>query len=97
MQQLMRLIALLLVLLGATCAWAVNNEQSRGVVVEREEVCVVGREEVKARYCAKLSLKDIGTGEGFLRHLSWLRFENTIVQLPVRSLRLLIFFVSSGE
>ncbi|KAG0628517.1 hypothetical protein M758_1G032400 [Ceratodon purpureus] len=46
------------------------------VVVEREDVCVVGSSQVEARYCARLSLRDIGTGEGFLSRLSWLRIES---------------------
>lgn len=66
-----------LVFLESVCALhAFEPVDDDAVVVEREDVCVVGRDAVEARYCAHLSLKDIGTGEGFLRHLSWLRLEN---------------------
>lgn len=82
------LMLLTIVLIGAAYIEAKDySEQNQGVVVEQEDVCIVGRDdEVTARYCTKLLLKDIGTGEGFLRHLRWLRFENAHVLLQVRLL-----------
>lgn len=71
-----------LVFLGAAGVFgAVDND---AVVVVSEDVCVVGRDEVEARYCAHLSLPDIGTDEGFLRHLHWLRLDNSPALLQVQ-------------
>lgn len=86
------LMLLTIVLIGAAYVEAKDySEQNQGVVVEQEDACIVGRDDkVTARYCTKLSLKDIGTGEGFLRHLRWLRFENAHVLLKVQVLIILI-------
>ncbi|XP_024392668.1 uncharacterized protein [Physcomitrium patens] len=73
---------LFLMLAGSLCycntaAQNVHEFSSDSVVVEQEEVCVVGSSEVEARYCTRLLLKDISDRESFLRYVSWLRIENT--------------------
>lgn len=85
------LLLLLLFLASSTDRYAAANQNGHefyndAVVVESEEVCVVGSSEVEARYCARLSLRDIGTEEAIMRHLSWLRIESTNLFLQVRVL-----------
>lgn len=83
------LLLLLLVASSAACYADPSGHEFRSdaVAVESEEVCVVGSSEVEARYCARLSLRDIDTGEGFLRHWSWLRIESTNLLGQVSLLR----------
>jgi hypothetical protein len=73
-------LLLLLVMLVASspdCGNAAHHgglgSLGEAVVVEREDVCVAG------------SLRDVGTGEGFLNHLSWLRVDNAKLLLQVRT------------
>jgi hypothetical protein len=85
-------LLLLLVMLVASspdCGNAAHHgglgSLGEAVVVEREDVCVAGSLRVEARYCARLALRDVGTGEGFLNHQSWLRVDNAKLLLQVRT------------
>jgi ABC-type polar amino acid transport system ATPase subunit len=62
----------LVLLVDEPASGALEAESVRMVqdALEQEDVCVAGSSWVEARYCARLALRDVGTGEGFLNHQS---------------------------
>jgi hypothetical protein len=69
----------LVLLVDEPASGALEAESVRVVqdALEREDVYVAGSLRVEARYCVRLALRDVGTGEGFLNHQSWLCIDNT--------------------